>query len=616
LRSDGSVIWTMPVQAGATGGDQRGAIVDSNRDVWTVNRVNASVSKFRGTDGAALGVFPVGDQPYTYSDATGSAFLQSNPSGSWTVVHDTGYAGTFDGTIAWNATVPASGASFQVEVRAADSVAGLASKTFVAVSNGGGIPAGVAGLYFEVKATLSGTMGQTLITPVLYDLTLFVNQRPTVICPQSLTPQCPGPATLSFQAADVDGNPLNYDVAVDGVSVQSGIIPSGGSSTSGTVSLTHNFSIGMHTVVFKVNDGRLDSVPCSTTVTVKDTQAPQITGPAAINISTDPGQCSAVVSFAATATDNCSATTITYSHAPGSVFPKGTTTVTATATDAAGNTTSTTFTVSVNDTEAPTLAVPANITVNTLPGMCDAPVVFAVSTTDNCPGVSFASTPVSGSVFSKGTTTVTSVATDAAGNTTTKTFTVTVNDTEAPALTVPANITVSTAPGMCDAAVTFAVNATDNCPGVTFASTPASGSVFPKGTTTVTAVATDAAGNTTTKTFTVTVNDTEAPALAVPSNIVVGNTPSRCDAVVNYTPTATDNCPGVSVVSTPPSGSVFPKGTTTVTSVATDAAGNQTTRTFTVTVNDTEAPVAACIPTTNPSGNNVPNAGNNPKSGQ
>jgi len=50
---------------------------------------------------------------------------------------------------------------------------------------------------------------------------------------------------------------------------------------------------------------------------------------------------------AATANDNCPGTTIGYSIASGSVFPVGPTTVTATATDASGNTTSCSFTIKV-----------------------------------------------------------------------------------------------------------------------------------------------------------------------------------------------------------------------------------------------------------------------------
>src|SRR6185503_12292687 len=54
--------------------------------------------------------------------------------------------------------------------------------------------------------------------------------------------------------------------------------------------------------------------------------------------------------------------------------------------------------------------------------------------------------------------------------------------------------------------------------------------------------------------------------------------------VTNFTTTASDNCPGVTVVCTPASGSCFPVGTTTVTCTATDASGNTATCSFTVTV--------------------------------
>jgi len=57
--------------------------------------------------------------------------------------------------------------------------------------------------------------------------------------------------------------------------------------------------------------------------------------------------------------------------------------------------------------------------------------------------------------------------------------------------------------------------------------------------------------------------------------------------IVNYPPpVVTDNCPGVGVVCTPPSGSCFPLGTTTVTCTATDTSGNTATCTFKVNVFD------------------------------
>jgi hypothetical protein len=114
---------------------------------------------------------------------------------------------------------------------------------------------------------------------------------------------------------------------------------------------------------------------------------------------------------------------------------------------------------------------------------------------------------------------------------------------------------------------------------------------FPKGTTTVTWTATDAAGNTATATQLVTVNDTERPVLTVPANIAVNAPATLCGAVVSFSATATDNC-SATVVASPASGSTFAFGTTTVTVTATDASNNVSTSSFTVTVSDVTAPTA------------------------
>ena len=122
-------------------------------------------------------------------------------------------------------------------------------------------------------------------------------------------------------------------------------------------------------------------------------------------------------------------------------------------------------------------------------------------------------TPPSGSLFPLGTTTVTAKATDSAGQTTTVTFDVTIQDTTPPALSLPTNVTAE-ATSASGAVVPFTATADDLVSGsVPVTVTPASGSTFALGTTTVTASATDAAGNTATGTFTVTVRDTTAPAI-------------------------------------------------------------------------------------------------------
>jgi hypothetical protein len=126
-----------------------------------------------------------------------------------------------------------------------------------------------------------------------------------------------------------------------------------------------------------------------------------------------------------------------------------------------------------------------------------------------------------------------------------------------------------------------------------------SGSAFPVGTTTNSYTATDDAGNTSSCSFTVRVNDTQAPTITCPANITVTSPAGSCTAVVTYTATPADNCPGatVQVVSGPASGSAFPVGVTTVTLRAVDAAGNVSTNcSFTVTVLDGQLPVITAQP--------------------
>ena len=66
---------------------------------------------------------------------------------------------------------------------------------------------------------------------------------------------------------------------------------------------------------------------------------------------------------------------------------------------------------------------------------------------------------------------------------------ITPNPAAAPTITCPANITTNNDPGNCSAVVTWAApSASDNCPGVTTACSPASGSTFAEGTTTATLV--------------------------------------------------------------------------------------------------------------------------------
>src|SRR3989442_6656348 len=100
---------------------------------------------------------------------------------------------------------------------------------------------------------------------------------------------------------------------------------------------------------------------------VVDNHPPTITCPSNITKNTDPGVCTAVTTFSPTANDNCALppNAVVCTPTSGTAFPKATTTVTCTATDAANLTGSCTFTETVADNQPPTLTCPANITNNT-----------------------------------------------------------------------------------------------------------------------------------------------------------------------------------------------------------------------------------------------------------
>lgn len=157
--------------------------------------------------------------------------------------------------------------------------------------------------------------------------------------------------------------------------------------------------------------------------------------------------------------------------------------------------------------------------------------------------------------------------------------------TSVPTITVPADITVSADTGQAGAVVNYpAATATDPEDGaITPVCSPAAGSFFPIGTTTVNCTATDSDTNSVSGSFTVTVTDAEAPVLTVPASITVNATGPN-GAVVTYSVSATDNTGAATVTCVPPSGSTFQVGTTTVNCTATDASNNSGSGSFTVTV--------------------------------
>jgi len=112
---------------------------------------------------------------------------------------------------------------------------------------------------------------------------------------------------------------------------------------------------------------------------------PQIICPDPITQGTDAGQCSAVVTFSPTATDDCGPLIVDSVPPSGSAFPKGTTTVTSTVTDDSGQTASCSFDVTVVDDDPPQVSSSVTVSVFWSPNHELINVGLAATAIDNCP---------------------------------------------------------------------------------------------------------------------------------------------------------------------------------------------------------------------------------------
>jgi hypothetical protein len=168
---------------------------------------------------------------------------------------------------------------------------------------------------------------------------------------------------------------------------------------------------------------------------------------------------------------------------------------------------------------------------------------------------------------------------------------VSIADTTAPAVFCPTSMTVSAQSGQSSAVVSYAPpKVSDNRSISSVNCSPASGTAFSVGVTTVTCTASDAAGNLGRCTFTITVTgtgDTQAPIITCPSNIALSIPYGQSSSQVNYPlPSVTDDRAGATVSCIPAPGSQFPRGVTTVSCVATDTSNNQASCSFSVAIYD------------------------------
>ncbi|MBI2301280.1 MAG: HYR domain-containing protein [Armatimonadetes bacterium] len=359
------------------------------------------------------------------------------------------------------------------------------------------------------------------------------------------------------------------------------------------------FPLGETTVTWTATDDAGNVATATQKVTVVDTTKPELTLPADVTAEQTSRDGTPADLGQATATDICDADVAITNNAPA-VFPLGETTVTWTATDDAGNVATATQTVTVVDTTPPALDIPDTVTAEQTNRDGTAVAIGQATATDIC-DADPAITDNAPAVFPLGTTTVTWTATDDAGNTSTDHQVVVVVDTTPPVLAgVPADIGGVEQTSAAGAVVTWAApTATDVCdaaPGVKCS--PASGSTFPLGATTVTVTASDASGNSSTATFEVKVVDTTAPSITAPASITV----NEGDPVNLGAPPVSDICDaGPDVTNDAPAEFADGPAVVMVTWTAQDHSGNSGTATQTVTVNNVAPAVGAINAPVDPS---------------
>lgn len=329
--------------------------------------------------------------------------------------------------------------------------------------------------------------------------------------------ECPTDITV---VADNGCNAVaNWSIPIVSDNCTQDIVPTANFSSGDT------FPVGVTEVIYTAMDVAGNQVSCSFNVVVIDQSAPVFNDcPSDIEIEADE-TCSATASWSPpTASDNCDNTvTITESHISGSSFELGTTTITYTATDEAGNSTSCTFNVTVLDSTGPEISnCPSDIELTT--DECAAVVTWAeIVAVDNCSNVSLSSNFSSGDTFNLGITTVVYTFTDEVGNESQCSFNVTVtNPNDLIVSNCPDDIIVETGENGTAEVSWDEPSVSSSCTEVTINQSHQSGDTFGVGTTLVTYEFMDEFERVVTCSFNITVSvrdiEFDIPKLLTPNN--------------------------------------------------------------------------------------------------
>ncbi|MCF8275087.1 MAG: choice-of-anchor L domain-containing protein [Flavobacteriales bacterium] len=411
---------------------------------------------------------------------------------------------------------------------------------------------------------------------------LVENTAPTAVC-QDIVIQLDATGNASIVGADVDGGSFDNcgvaDLSVD---------PS-----------TFDCSnIGANTVTLTASDANGNSSTCTATVTVQE-NVPPVALCLDITVELDASGAISVTTgdVDAGSSDNCGIVNLAIDQNSFDCSNVGPNSVTLTATDLNGNSSSCVSTVTVADVTAPT-ALCQDVLVQ-LDASGNASVNASQvdnGSTDNCAIASVSLTPNTFDCSTIGVTQAVLTVTDVNGNSSTCTTTITVED-NMPPTAICQNITIQLDASGNASIVASDVDggSSDNCGVPTLAADPTTFNCSSLGANNVTLTATDANGNSASCVAIVTVQDNIDPA-AVCQDIVVQLDASGSISIVaaDVDAGSTDNCAVTDLTVTPNTFDCSNLGTATVTLTAMDATGNSSTCSANVTVEDNVPPTAIC----------------------
>lgn len=462
-----------------------------------------------------------------------------------------------------------------------------------------------------LAGTLAG-LGPTLVTISVTDAALnTATCQATITVEDNTAPSISQCASAQTVGADENRQALIPDltsqvIATDACSPPVVVTQS---PTAGTI-----VGLGPHTVTLSATDAANNVSTCEAVVTVADQTDPVISQCAPSPTLAADATCQAAIpdlTDQVIATDICSPPVIiTQSPTAGTLVGIGPHTVTFTATDAVGNSSTCDAVVTVEDQTSPEITQCAAGQTLSADANCQAAIpdlTGDVIATDVCsPPVTITQSPIAGVLVGIGPHNVTLTAEDAAGNQAMCIAVITVEDQTDPTISQCAGPQTLAADANCQAAIpdlTGDVIATDACSlPITISQSPVAGTLVGLGPTNVTITVEDAAGNEATCVAVVTVEDQTDPQITTCAGAQTLAAGPTCEAAIPDLTggvVATDNCtpaPSLLITQSPTAGTMVGLGPHNVTITVADAAGNDTTCVAVITITDQTPPMLVGCP--------------------